>query len=321
MASSSVSWDIVSPCGPNIAFHCACIIGNNLYAHGGIEKKQSSIPLNKLHVFNFTSNTWSENKAIGCPALSHHASIVIENRYFVLIGGWDGKVRVSEVFVFDTQEQTWSQMKTTGFPVGAGLSSHTASLLKDGTILIIGREGSTRIQRRSGNAFLLTGSVHKGAFKYSDFSMSLASRSGHTTSVFDTRLVILGGRSDKLIDQHDRFASGPRCTPVVFNKLIEFSKTLQPMKKPPCGRKNHISVHGHMAILVHGGETFDGRSRDPVGEMYLLTLKPHVQWYKLPCDSVGREGHICCVTEEDIFIHGGIGARSVVCGDLQKLVT
>lgn len=44
-----------------------------------------------------------------------------------------------------------------GFPMGAGLSSHTANLLSNSEILVVGREGSLRTQRRSGNAFILSG--------------------------------------------------------------------------------------------------------------------------------------------------------------------
>lgn len=72
-------------------------------------------------------------------------------------GGWNGKERSSDVHVYNCKDNIWFTCQTTGFPVGAGLSSHTANLLSNGEILIIGREGSLRMQRRSGNAFILSG--------------------------------------------------------------------------------------------------------------------------------------------------------------------
>lgn len=44
-----------------------------------------------------------------------------------------------------------------------GLSSHTATLLANGDVLLIGREGSLRMQRRSGQAYLLRGDLKSGA--------------------------------------------------------------------------------------------------------------------------------------------------------------
>ncbi|XP_013409471.2 kelch domain-containing protein 9 [Lingula anatina] len=321
-AIPDVQFEVVSPCGPSLCHHVACLVGGNLYVHGGVDKKGGTTPCNKLYQFNFISSTWREILKEGSPFLSHHAAVLSENRYFVLIGGWTGKKRCADVHVFDTQEEKWMPQPTvTGFPEGAGLSSHTAVVLKDASILIIGREGSTRLQRKFGNAFLLTGSVHKGAFHYTEHTMGLASRSGHTCNILGSRLIIIGGRSDKLVDQHQGFREipGGPSAPSILSDLSVRSQKLQPMAKLPCGRKHHIAAGGHGCIFIHGGDTFDGKSREPVGEMFLVRLESHVEWFKLGVSSLGREGHVCCVDKDTIFIHGGSGARNIVYGDLHKL--
>ena len=233
-------------------------------------------------------------------------------------GGWDGKRRTSDVYVFDTEEQMWSHPTTVGFPDGAGLSSHTATLGANKDILLIGREGSLRTQRRSGNAYILHGDMK--LMKYTSFPIGVDSRSGHTAHIIGNDLYVIGGRNDKLIERHSNFRNGdPVCT--IMQQLVKYAtENLKPMTKPPCGRKHHVGASGAGAVFIHGGETFDGRSREPVGEMFLMKVKPHMGWYKLGSSLVGRAGHSCSVSRDKIVIHGGIGGKTgTVYGDTYQL--
>ena len=236
---------------------------------------------------------------------------------FPFSGGWNGKRRISDVYVFDTEEQIWLNPATTGFPEGAGLSSHTATLGANKDILLIGREGSLRTQRRSGNAYILHGDLRR--MVYTSFPIGVDSRSGHTAHILGNDLYVIGGRNDKLVERHANFRNGdPTCD--IMQQLVKYSENLQPMTKPPCGRKHHIGASGAGAILIHGGETFDGRSREPVGELFLLKVKPHITWYKLGTSAIGRAGHSCSVSHDKIIIHGGIGGKTgTVYGDTYQL--
>ena len=218
------------------------------------------------------------------------------------------------------QEQCWQTMRSSGFPPGAGLSSHTALLLQHGDILVIGREGSTRLQRRTGNAFLLRGNVLSREFKYSEYPITVGSRSGHTAHILGNALYLYGGRSDNVIESHQGFHTGLHPCSIMADVARQVPR-LTPLSKAkiPGGRKHHISVAGAGVVLIYGGETFDGRSREPVGEMILMTIKPHMSWYRLGTVPEGRAGHVSIVTDKDIFIHGGEGARGVVYGTLHKL--
>jgi len=201
--------DVLSPVGPSFAYHVGWIANGVLYVHGGIAKVGSKTPSFRLHRFDFDSGLWSEVHAAGAPALSHHSCVVVSGRYSVLIGGWTGHDRTPDVHVFDMISSCWSTPRTVGFPTGAGLSSHAATLLSNGDILVVGREGSLRMQRKFGSAFLLRGDPavvgDKAVFSYSEFPMSTASRSGHSLHVVGPRLVVLGGRSDQVIDVFLRF--------------------------------------------------------------------------------------------------------------------
>ncbi|KAK3087137.1 hypothetical protein FSP39_002188 [Pinctada imbricata] len=317
--SSLIDWKEVNASGPARAFHTGCVIGNSFYIHGGIMTKDSKDPSSSLFQLNPSSFTWSEVSFPGSPSLSHHASVALSNRYFVLIGGWNGKSRTADIFVFDTQKSLWIKPKVSGFPEGGGLSSHTATLLDNGEILILGREGSLRTQRRHGSGYVLTGSVESGQFTYREYTQATASRSGHTATIVGNKLYIVGGRDNNLIERHQGFKSGESSNVPATKKLADAIDKLESMAKYPGGRKNHIAIGGPGVLFLHGGETFDGRSREPVGEMFLYGEKPVLSFYKIGNSAVGRAGHVCAVKDDKILIHGGTGGRSTIYGNTFQL--
>ena len=291
--------------------------GSNFYIHGGVTTKDSKHPSDKLYCFN--SGSWKELSFPGCPALSHHASVSLDNKYIVLIGGWNGKVRTSNIYVFDTEKSVWTIPQVTGFPEGGGLSSHTALLLDNGSILVLGREGSLRMQRRHGNGYILKGSVESGKFHYSEFTHATASRSGHTQNIIGNKMYIVGGRDNNLIEVHQGFKSPFSCDSVITRKLSEITNKMTSLSKLPGGRKHHIAVSGPGLLFIYGGETFDGRSREPVGEMYIITFKPEMTFYKVGVSDIGRAGAVCVVHGDEILLHGGFGGKNNVYGDTYNL--
>ena len=319
-SSPFVNWRIVTPSGPALAYHIGCVIDRQLFVHGGIDKTNSTTPLDGFYRLDTETRIWQQLRVADTPSLSHHACVVVEDRYMMLIGGWDGHVRTSNVCVYDTRDERWTFPKTSGFHTGAGLSSHSATLLSSRDILVIGREGSLRMQRRSGNAFLLRGSIQKGLFTYSEHLIQVSSRSGHSASIIGSTLFVIGGRADRLIEIHAGFkAAGTASSGNDFvSQLATLSKTFSPLKKPPGGRKHHVAVSGGGAVFIHGGDTFDGRHREPVGDMFLF-VRHTGHWFKLCTSSVGRAGHMCCCQGGNILIHGGEGSRGVIHSDTYQL--
>lgn len=325
MATASTSgdklpldWELLCAEGPVLTNHVGCVVGNSIYVHGGVTKYQSTHPSDKLYKMDLTSATWTEVKDTGSPSLSHHACVVLENRYMTLIGGWDGRQRVTKIYAYDTQEKRWLVMNDSGFPEGAGLSSHAATVLSSGKILIIGREGSLRLQRKHGNVYELTGSVLRGEFKYKKMTNATSSRSGHTVNCVGNIVYIIGGRDDQMIEFHSGYSSGEHVGNLT-SKFADIVQSCKPMTKPPNGRKNHVTFTGTGCMIIHGGETFDGRSREPVGEMFLVITKPHLSYYKIGNSSVGRASHVCINTGDRVIIHGGIAGKNVVHGETFEL--
>ncbi len=82
------------------------------------------------------------------------------------LGGWDGKSRTTGIHIFDTKSGRWlpsalAEPFLRGFPKGGGLSGHALIPIetKNNAIkaLVIGREGSLRMQRKTGCQFILKG--------------------------------------------------------------------------------------------------------------------------------------------------------------------
>ena len=132
-------------------------------------------------------------------------------------------------------------------------------------------------------------------------------------------MYIIGGRDDKQIEIHPKFKDSARKQSHTLNQISELSSTMSPTSKWLGGRKHHVSLACDSGILVHGGETFDGRSREPVAEMFFIRTKPHVTWVQLGRCPPGRAGHVILVADNKVMIHGGQGQAGVIYGDLYQL--
>lgn len=294
----------------------ASLSGNSFYIHGGVEKKDSKIPSNKFYCMD-PSMQWTEITVPGSPALSHHAAVALNNKYVILVGGWTGKTRTSSVYIFDTEKRLWTFPTVTGFPEGGGLSSHTATHMDNGIILVLGREGGLRTQRRHGSGFLLHCQPEEKKCTYSEYTQATASRSGHTANIAASTLFIVGGRDNNLLEFQSGFKSSISDAGAT-EKILQVAQKLKALDKHPAGRKNHVTITGKGALLIHGGETFDGKNKEPVGDMYVITTKP-ITIFNVGRSLINRAGHVSGTVGDQIVLHGGIGKGNIIYGDTHKL--
>ena len=314
---SGPRWRAVYPGGPAKSYHVGCVVAGVLYVHGGVSQSRSTQPLRSLYALE--AGVWREEGCVGAPALSHHAAVVLADRYVALIGGWDGHRRTDAVHLYDTRERRWHTCATSGFPTGAGLSSHTATLLSCGDVVIVGREGSLRTQRREGNAFSLRINVTTRRGVYARCPIGVDSRSGHTAVAVGTTLYLIGGRADRLVEFHSNVRTAAVTPCPQLARLAVIARRTSPSPKLPCGRKHHVAATASGVVFVHGGETFDGRSRGPVGEMFVLLVKPTGEWVKLADASLCRAGHVCVCLDDVITLHGGEELKTGVHGETYQL--
>ena len=191
MISSAISFTETPPCPRS--FHASAVVGDGIYIHGGLDSE--SKVLSSLYRFDTKLKSWRAIEAnpslprrksaelpaletCDAPSLSHHCAVAYKHRHIILIGGWSGRKRTSDVFLFDTDEAVWNRVTVFG-ETPVGLSSHTATFVTDREILIIGREGGIHTHRRSGDAFTLN--IFTGEYKQAMYGVD--SRSGHTSSL------------------------------------------------------------------------------------------------------------------------------------------
>ncbi|TGZ67620.1 hypothetical protein CRM22_004697 [Opisthorchis felineus] len=301
-------------CGPYLQDHAGGIVGDYLYIHGGVNISRTSTknPCNGLFRIKVSPEigVWTDLTSKESPALSQHACIGFLNRYLIFIGGWTGQIRTPGIHTYDVESQKWlppalCEPLLKGFPQGAGLSAHTATEMKSigpkntFSAFIIGREGSLRMQRRSGNIYLLYGNLPggdgspSGAARYiyceASPQLSASSRSYHSSTALSTNtLVTLGGRSDHPVElvswsrSKDRrpsttdwpgdlvFPRG-RC-PLVSSliqdiRLNKLSTARSSSSNQSCSR-GHSAIPGDGGVLVTGGDGFNALVRDPLDSAY-----------------------------------------------------
>jgi len=131
-------------------------------------------------------------------------------------------------------------------------------------------------------------------------------------------LYIIGGRADHLIQHYTGLpVENQMVCDSLYSDLKQMIKSniIIPVKKLPSARKDHTSMAcGSDLAIVYGGETFDGKLREPSNEIFFVTLGPHEQWYNLGSIEFGRQGHAMVSLGDRLIVHGGLG-KSGVCDE------
>jgi hypothetical protein len=309
------------------AYHSCSAIGNSLFIFGGIREDRTV--LDDMYRYNVEENSWThiedrvprssssnpdvsrsfpKGRLCRAPAVSHHTATVMNDRYIVVIGGWNGKKRTAEIFCFDTQNTIWRQIPERG-EVPVGLSSHTACLMSSKDILIIGREGGVHTQRRFSGAFNLD--IETG--RYTEAPLHAASRSGHTANLIRVRtskeyyLFVLGGRKSGGYELLGRWQHIERSTNRIPQSKIEKILANCTVCDEPDGRQHSQTLHiGERYLMVFGGEKWSGVRENVTNEAYILDCHK-MAWYIIPVsDNIPRVvGHTMCGIGEKALVFGG----------------
>ena len=124
-----------------------------------------------------------------CRSLSHHAGAVLPaplDHLLVVVGGWDGRRRTSDVRLYSLKDQKWIKLKETPpsmddsrYNAPVGLSNHTVDVINTKLLAVVGRQGGTMTQRRFGELILVHIDVKKTfTYHYEQTLVQPPSRSG-----------------------------------------------------------------------------------------------------------------------------------------------
>ncbi|CAG9467776.1 unnamed protein product [Pedinophyceae sp. YPF-701] len=269
-------------------------------------------PLSDMYVLDVQARRWSRVAAKGAPpAVSHHTLTAVGDELWA-IGGWTGRRRTADVHVFDTRSGEWRAAAVHG-DVPCGLSSHTATPTHDGRIVVVGREGGVRMQRRWTSVFELDTATCAWRELHGS---QVASRAGHSAVLAGGRLAVWGGRNGHVVDWVGvRDGHGADVGPCAL------AEAALPRAEGdgPMARSHHCAwTVGHGCMLVHGGQLQSigvsiGANVD--GSMWLMRAARGATWYEVPV-TPGRDvrctGHAGAVAG---------GAVYMLCGETYEGLT
>lgn len=323
------------------AFYASWVFEGNIYLHGGITKcSGGDEPLNDVVKIDLECQNVT---ALRCknagPKRSHHRCVTVDTKWACLIGGWDGKQRTTDVWALnlDTSEWVMFNPEASNEPP-AGLSSHTCTKVTSNGIIISGREGGVRMQRRYGSVYNLKIDTKNYTYRYKELSMHISSRSGHIACLLEKdskpnselALVIHGGRDSDAVELLGTYSKKVEAELSLYQKSLEIfiksnleksSKSSKlSMTKFKCLR-HHAVIEVGKFCLVHGGEVF-GKARDTVsGDLFIADMIAH-KWWIISNDldqasqkSLKRMGHSIFYINDKLYIVAGIGANGKVADD------
>lgn len=200
-------------------------------------------PLASAELYDPATNTWSPAGSLAAPRSSHTATALgdeisgtSDRRVLVAGGAGQGGTPLASAELYNPTTNTWTAVAS----LSTARSSHTATVLPDGGVLVAGGSGaggklaSSELFDPSAGGWAATGSL-------------AAARSSHTTTVLlDGRVLLAGGE-------------GASAAPLASTELYE--PALGPrwdptgsLNQPRSGHTATLIANGE--VLVAGGHTF-----------------------------------------------------------------
>ncbi|XP_062895206.1 kelch domain-containing protein 9-like [Mobula hypostoma] len=317
------------------AFHSVDLVGDRLVVYGGMRSAEPREgPLGDAVILGAGSLA-VERVVSGGPARSHHGTAVLQERWLLVVGGWDGKRRLAglqalDLAGYETEPGFWSQLKQeqhSQAPVG--LSGHSVTKLSEQRLWVVGREGGVRTQRRFASIFQLQVDMQHGCYRYEEQASRTASRSGHSATLCRRgcrgkatfQLLLFGGRNTPGFEVAGHWKEGvvksqqpsPQGLVGKFSSLIA-DEVVTPGSPTP--RRHHSTVQVGPFTLLHGGESFNKAIDTICSDLYIYDTRSCAgQWFRFPASDVElkRVGHRMVVLGEQLCVIGGLGPGGKHC--------
>ena len=197
------------------------------------------------------------------------------------------------------------------------------------TIVVVGREGGVREQRRFGDVFLLRVDFERKSYFYEEAPFKIDSRSGHTAAVLSSAsgvaaLMIFGGRQSEpwqVVAMRGLNMVVEGGLERRAELLLRLERLAQPLKDLKQGLRHHAMLQlGPDSVAIHGGEHF--MARENVSDnLYLVKMGPRLQikWFRVAmAKPFGRYGHCLFAQGNKLFAVGGIDRSGKKNVDLVK---
>jgi len=286
--------------------HAATLLKDGkILVTGSVGSNPTATALNTAEIFDPTTNTWKPTASMSTGRTAHTATL-LDNGTVLVVGGYnngdpkrDPVDALNTAELYDPAKNTWSTVGS----LPANRAFHTATLLKDGGVLVVG--GASSSGGVGNNTALKTADLYNPVTKtwLPAGTMSVA-RIGHTaTRLGDGTVLVTGGLS----------GAGSTAAPVagaeIFNAAPKPTWTVTGALGT--ARTDHAAVLlQDGTVLVTGGRAGPGVTGTPLNttELYSTATKT---WSKGPTLSVARAAHTATLLNSGaVLVAGGKAAGS-----------
>tara|TARA_B100000795_G_scaffold32266_1_gene21296 strand:+ start:91 stop:1824 length:1734 start_codon:yes stop_codon:yes gene_type:complete len=267
-------WCEVSSMATQRYAHAAVVLGDKLYALGGISQSDDQEPLAQAEVYDPKADSWQPLPIMPQARHSFPAAAVAGKVY--AIGGYDHSYEFSQaVEAYHPLEGVWTQVAS----LMVARSNHTATVF-EGKIYVLG--GTTENEDyAAGDEDYATDRVEvylPTANRWLTLAPMPTARHFHSAAVLDGKIYVSGGRLN---------SSGPCDVLEAYDPLAGTWTTLASMSH---GRKDHSSVAFNGKLYVFGGwVSSQGRTN-------------HVEVYDPASNSWARAADMSFAIDESIAV-------------------
>jgi N-acetylneuraminic acid mutarotase len=298
------AWRQVAPLAEARRGHQAVLLDDGrVLVAGGLA---SGVPLASAEIYDPAADSWSPVASMSVPRLGHSLTLLSDGRVLAAggsaleseeaAGGGQTIRTVATSEIFDPSAGAWSEAAEMGTP----RFEHTATLLGDGRVFMVGGLGptegaeqdlplrSTEFYDPAANAFVSSSDLAEG-------------RANHAAALLnDNALIVSGGTSGESGDVSVASAE-------VFDNRAATWTTVSSMGTPRTGHTATALEDGR--VLVAGGETVRRGSRRSLtsAEVFEFDLGASGEWRS--------GGDMVCPRSEQAAVLLGDGSVLVIAGD------
>ncbi|XP_069797261.1 kelch domain-containing protein 9-like isoform X2 [Narcine bancroftii] len=268
------------------AFHSADLVGDKLVVYGGRGSADpQERPLSNAVVLG-AGLLEVEGVVPDGPPRSHHGTAVMQGRWLLAVGGWDGRRRLAGLQALDlggSSPPSWRLLEPeVGSQQPAGLSGHSVTKLSEQRLWVVGREGGVRTQRRFSSIFQLHVNIQRGSYRYKEQASHSDSRSGHTAILCQNgrnfQLLLLGGRNTPFFQLAGQWGEGeikdrPPSAPRLVERLSSLIADRLVTPSIPRARRHHCMVQVGPFVVLHGGECFNKTFDTVCSDLYIYDTR------------------------------------------------
>ncbi|KAK3241376.1 hypothetical protein CYMTET_48854 [Cymbomonas tetramitiformis] len=237
-----------------VALHTTVLAGSNTIIVFGGRGVQSPSPVNGLYMLDTEADTmsWTSPKTFGdIPSpRENHSATMISSSAMAVVGGWDGKKWLNDIFILDVENMSWTRIRMDP-AVLPPLSEHT-TLLFDWRVAIAGGTGA----QGANSSIWLWDTV---TMECKPFKNPLPSAlTAHTTTSIGPYIFIFGGVITDLVGSGGDRANisvgfNEKLTVLRRDTLEKVQADVDPGMLPTVRAHHSATAISSSALLVFGG--------------------------------------------------------------------